>query len=164
MEIGIFSDIHDNLLTLGKALEVFEKKNIKTLIFCGDFCSPIPARTMGKYPGNIHCVFGNGDGDRFTIAKFSHNESPNLILHGEYADIVIDSKRIAITHYPFYGEALAKTGDYDAVFAGHTHEVETKYFGTCLFANPGEIIGAFGKPTLGIYNTSNNSINIIDLD
>ncbi len=164
MEVGIFSDVHDNLSNLTKALHIFQKRNIKTLIFCGDFCSPIPAKQIGAYEGITHCVFGNGDGDRFAICKFANSEFPNLILHGEYADLEIDGAKLAVTHYPFYGLALASTGQYNAVFAGHTHEVHQEKIGSCLYANPGEVLGAFGTPTCGIYDTDKNEIEIVNLD
>jgi len=50
MLIGILSDIHDNLPNLQKALDQFSRRKIATLIFCGDFCSPIPARVLGGFP------------------------------------------------------------------------------------------------------------------
>lgn len=46
MLTGVFSDVHDNLEKLKKALAIYEERGISTLIFCGDFCSPIPARVM----------------------------------------------------------------------------------------------------------------------
>ncbi|MCB1118310.1 MAG: metallophosphoesterase family protein, partial [Chlamydiia bacterium] len=63
MLIGVFSDIHDNLENLDKALAVFHDRQVESLIFCGDFCSPIPSRVVGGgFKGDIHVVFGNGDG------------------------------------------------------------------------------------------------------
>lgn len=153
MLIGIFSDVHDNLSNLKKVLSLFKEKNISTLIFCGDFCSPIPARVMGtEFSGDIHCVFGNGDGDRFTISKFSYSEFKNIKLHGEHAELEFDNAKIAVTHYPLYGSALAHTGRYDAVFSGHTHEKSETKINNSLWVNPGEIMGWKGTPTCYIYD------------
>jgi putative phosphoesterase len=163
MIVGIFSDVHDHLVNLEKALNLFQEKEIRTLIFCGDFCSPIPVITIGKYNGTIHCVFGNGDGDRFTISKFALKEFPNIILHGEHAELEFEGVKIAVTHYPLYGNALASTGRYNAVFSGHTHEVFQEIIGNCLHVNPGEVMGAFGDATCGIYNTVSNTIEIFVL-
>lgn len=164
MKIGVFSDVHDNLPSLEKALKMYEEANIETLIFCGDFCSPIPAKIMGKYRGQVHCVFGNGDGDRFTISRIAQNEATNLIVHGEHAEIEIAHKKIAITHYPLYGQAMARTGDYDAVFSGHTHQVHQEIFGECLWLNPGEILGWKGDPTCATYDLDSRSVDIITID
>ena len=69
MLVGVFSDVHDHLSNLERALGAFQDRGIEVLVFCGDFCSPIPSRVMGAYPGTVHCIFGNGDGDRFQILR-----------------------------------------------------------------------------------------------
>jgi len=164
MLIGIFSDVHDNLANLGKALKIFQEHRAEVLIFCGDFCSPIPSRMMGaEFAGDIHCVFGNGDGDRFTISNVARTQYPNLKLHGEHAGLELDGARIAVTHYPFYAQALARTGDYQAVFSGHTHERHVERFGNCLWLNPGEILGWKDQATCAVYDTATNSAEIITL-
>lgn len=164
MKIGVFSDVHDNLTALEKALGLYAEKEIDTLIFCGDFCSPIPARIMGAFRGAVHCVFGNGDGDRFTISKIANTEFPNLKLHGEHAELTIAEKKFAVTHYPLYGKALARTGDYNAVFSGHTHQVHQEKLGECLWLNPGEILGWKGKPTCAVYDLDKGLAEIVTLE
>jgi putative phosphoesterase len=153
MKIGVFSDVHDNLRNLAQALDHFAQRGIHTLIFCGDFCSPIPAREIGSYDGDVHCVFGNGDGDRFAISSWAAINAPRMKLHGEHAELEIDGHRIAVTHYPFYGQALARTGDYRAVFSGHTHVRHQEHFGRCLWLNPGEILGFKGEASCAVYDT-----------
>ena len=164
MLIGVFSDVHDNLANLHKALTLFKEHGVESLIFCGDFCSPIPSRVMGnEFEGDIHVVFGNGDGDRFAIANVAKNQFTNLKLHGEYAELEFDGVKVAVTHYPLYAQALARTGDYQAIFSGHTHQLHQQRFGDCLWLNPGEILGWQGSPTCALYNTVTNSAEIIDL-
>ncbi len=163
MKIGVLSDIHDNLLAPEKALRLFRAAKIDALIFCGDFCSPIAARALGKFSGTVHCVFGNGDGDRFAIGKLANADVPNLKLHGEYAELSIAGHRLAVTHYPLYGNALARTGDFHAVFSGHTHEVHEERFGKCLWLNPGEILEWKGQPTCAIYDPEQHQAQIITL-
>jgi len=164
MLIGVFSDVHDNLAALDRVLDLFERREISTLLFCGDFCSPIPARRIAAYPGQVHVVFGNGDGDRFAILRHAASEAPNLQLHGEHAELTLDSRRVAMTHYPLYAQALARTGDYDAVFSGHTHEAGIETHGTCLWVNPGEVLGWKGAPSCAIYDTEANGAEIIRLE
>ena len=164
MASTIKNDVHDNIEKLREALKIYKDRGVETAIFLGDFCSPIPARVMGgEFPGKIHCVFGNGDGDPFTIKKFASTEFPNLELHGIHAEIEFDGVKVAITHYPFYGQALARTGDYAAVFSGHTHQVNEERFGECLWLNPGEVMGWNGRSTCEIYDTSSNTAEIVDL-
>ena len=164
MLIGVFSDVHDNLANLRQALAVFKARGVEALIFCGDFCSPIPSRIMaGEFEGDIHAVFGNGDGDRFTISKVAGSQYPNLKLHGEYAELDFEGVKVAVTHYPFYARALARTGDYAAVFSGHTHERHEERIGECLWLNPGEVLGWQGQATCAIYDTAANAATSIAL-
>lgn len=164
MLIGVFSDVHDNLENLRKALAVFNERGVESLIYCGDFCSPIPSRVMGEgFDGDIHVVFGNGDGDRFAISNVASTQYPNLKLHGEYAELELGGANIAATHYPFYAKALARTGDYQAVFSGHTHERHEEKIGDCLWLNPGEILGWKGPATCAIYDTSTNSAEVVTI-
>jgi putative phosphoesterase len=164
MLIGVFSDVHDNLDNLRRALVVFKERGVEALIFCGDFCSPIPSRVMGgEFDGDIHVVFGNGDGDPFSISNVANTQFPNLKLHGEYAELEFDGAKVAVTHYPFYAQALARTGDYQAVFSGHTHELHEERIGDCLWLNPGEILGWKGQATCAVYDTAMNSATIIPL-
>lgn len=164
MLLGVFSDVHDNLANLEKALNIFKDQGVEQLIFCGDFCSPIPSRVMGaEFEGDIHVVFGNGDGDRFAISNVAKTQYSQLKLHGEYAELEFDGMKIAVTHYPFYARALARTGDYQAVFSGHTHERHEERIGACLWLNPGEVLGWKGQPSCAVYDANTNSATIIDL-
>lgn len=165
MIIGVFSDIHDNLFFLERALMEFKHHDISTLIFCGDFCSPIAVKSMGEnFQGKIHCVYGNGDGDRFAITKLANAEFKNIKVYGEYAELEFDGKNLAVTHYPLYGKALARTGDYHAVFYGHTHVKEYEFYGECLCVNPGEVMGWKKAPSIFIYNTQDNDGKFYALD
>ncbi len=164
MLIGVFSDVHDNIDNLQRALDVFNDCRVSTLVFCGDFCSAIPVGVMGEgFEGDIHVVFGNNDGDRLQISAVAQGQYPNLKLHGEYAALELDGAKIAVTHYPFYAQALARTGDYQAVFSGHTHEPAEERFGDCLWLSPGEVMGWTGEPTVAIYDTETNTGKIIRL-
>jgi putative phosphoesterase len=165
MLIGVLSDIHDNLDNLRKALTIFEEWGVQALIFCGDFCSPIPSRVLaGGFKGDVHCVFGNGDGDRFAMLNAANTQYPNLKLHGEYAELEFEGAKVAVTHYPFYARALARTGDYQAVFSGHTHEARQERIGGCLWVNPGDILGWKNKPSCAVYDTAANSVDIVGIE
>ena len=160
MIVGVFSDVHDNIAALNSVLDDFKDRNVTRAIFCGDFCSPIPSRVMGESGLAIDCVFGNGDGDRVAIHRFGSTDFPNLTLHGEHAELGIDDRKFAVTHYPLYAQALARTGDYDAVFSGHTHEVHEEAFDDCLWVNPGEVFGVKGAPSYAFYDTGDNTVSI----
>jgi len=164
MLIGVFSDVHDHLDNLRKALGIFREREVQALIFCGDFCSPIPSRVVaGEFDGEVHCVFGNGDGDRFLMLTVANTQYPNLKLHGEYAELEFEGVKVAVTHYPFYARALARTGDYQAVFSGHTHEAHRERIDNCLWMSPGDVMGWKGQATCAIYDTATNSGEIVPI-
>lgn len=163
MLIGVLSDVHDELEGLESALALFRKRGIDTLLFLGDFCSPIPARVLSVFPGTVHCVFGNGDGDRFAIRGVAETSGSALRLHGEWAELDFDGRRVALTHYPLYGRALARTGDYDAVFSGHTHERHVERFGSTLWVNPGEVLGWREAPGVAVWDTRAHEVELLDL-
>lgn len=154
--VGVLSDIHDHLGNLEKALKLFRAAGVETLLFCGDFCSPIPARVLGGWEGAVHCVFGNGDGDRFRILDAAERSFPRMTLHGEHAEIDVAGRPVALTHFPLYAQALARTGDYAAVFSGHTHQRHEERFGSALWVNPGEVLGWKEAPSVYLWNPEEN--------
>ncbi len=163
MLIGVCSDIHDNLDNLRKMLAIFKERGVEIIVFCGDFCSPIPSRVLSsEFKGDIHCVFGNGDGDRFLITGVA-TQNPHLKLHGQHAVLEFGGVKLAATHYPFYANALARTGDYQAVFSGHTHKANAERFGDCLNLNPGEVMGFTGEASCAVYDTVKNDAEIIPI-
>lgn len=162
MQIGIISDIHDNLDALERALSMLKVRKITKILFCGDFCSPIPSRVLSNFEGEVFAVFGNGDGDRFAISNVAATK-PNFHVMGEWAELELEGRKIAMTHYPIYGQALARTGDYDLVCSGHTHEKHLEMFGDTIWVNPGEIMGWKGESTCVIYDTKEHKIEFVSL-
>ncbi len=163
MQIGILSDIHDHLTHLDLALKVAKERGVAKLIFCGDFCSPIAARALAVFDGEVHCIFGNGDADRFAMLNFANTDGKNLILHGDHAEIELAGRRIAMIHFPFATSALARSGDYDAVFYGHTHNADLERVGDCLRLNPGDIMGWRNPASMAFYDTETNDAEVVIL-
>jgi putative phosphoesterase len=167
MIFGVLSDIHDNLPHLEAALKRFADEKAEALVFCGDFCSPFAAKILAESGLPVHAVFGNNDGDRFHIQKACIGYS-NVKFYGEYigdldSQLVLGGLKIGVSHYPFYAKTMIKTGWYDCVFYGHSHQAEKQKFGNALLLNPGEVAGAFGKASIGIIDAQSRSSAIIDL-
>jgi putative phosphoesterase len=167
MQIAILSDVHDNLKALETALSNIQSRNVTDLVFCGDFCAPFSARMLAESGLNVHAVFGNNDGDRFQISRVAQ-AFPNLKLYGEHIGdegqkLELDGQSFGVSHYPFYAKAMVKTGWYDAVFFGHSHQVHRQKYGPSLLLNPGEIAGQMGASTFAIYDTEFRSSEIITL-
>ena len=163
MKIAAMSDSHDQLDSLNKAIEIVEEKNIERILFCGDFCSPVPVKKcFADFSGKIDAVFGNTE-DRMTITKLSLTDVKNLTIHGEHAELEIAGKRIAMTHYPLYGKSMAASGDYDFVFHGHNHTHSIEKIDQTHLINPGEIAGFFEQPRFVIVDLVTEKVEIIEV-
>ena len=161
MKIGLISDTHDRIENLNQTIKILKKEKVAELIHCGDLTSPFMVKELTKFPGEVHCVFGNID-DRHTTTILAL-KTKNVKLYGDYSELNLSGKKIAFTHFPFFAEALALSGKYDAVFYGHTHEKQKEIKGKTLLVNPGELAGVKNKPSFAIYDTKKNIIKFFDL-
>jgi len=158
MKIGVISDTHDHVGNIKKAISILKEKNINTLIHLGDFCSPfsLPPLKMEK----VYAIFGNNDGDKLFLQEKA-NESGFVIDRGPKA-INIEGREIAIMHEPYELEAFRKSGIYDIVLHGHTHEYYIKK--DPLTVNPGELCGYLsGKATFAIIDLENLECEIVEM-
>ena len=161
MKIAVLSDIHDRLDHLEAALTSVSGQGAERLLFLGDFCAPFSLAALAEgFSGSIDAIFGNNDGDQYLLcqvaSKFDH-----VTLHGPYVELEIDGQAIALDHYPDISKRLAESGAFAAVFSGHDHQQYIHKIGDTLWANPGEIMGRFGSPSYGIYDTEARSFEHI---
>jgi putative phosphoesterase len=158
MRVAIVSDIHDNIWKLATLLSGLEAD---VLLFCGDFCAPFTLAQIAEgFEGPVHAVFGNNDGDQLLLARIG-SKYPHVALHGDFAELELDGRRAAVTHYPQIGEALVRGGMYDLVCYGHSHERIVEAVGNTLRVNPGEVMGRFGLSTYALYDTRTGQAELI---
>ena len=168
MKLAVISDTHDHKDNILKAVSVMNERNVDALIHCGDYVAPFVKRWFDGLNDNIKenffGVFGNNDGERVFLVK-------NL---GQICDIVgmeinkdFDGKKVYAAHMPTQNtiDAIAKSGLYDIVLTGHTHNlVNKKYDNGVLVVNPGEACGYLsGKATFAIIDTDKMIAEIIEL-
>lgn len=157
MRVAVLSDIHDNIWKLEELLGGL--KDVEALIFCGDFCAPFSLQMLAEgFSGPVHVVFGNNDGDKLLLAKVAL-EAGNVNLHGEFAELTLGDRKIAVTHYPNIGESVVASGRYDLVCHGHSHRYQVEKVGRALRVNPGEVMGRFGVSTYALYDTETGRIS-----
>lgn len=165
MRVGILSDIHDNIWKLDAALERLQ--GLDQLWCLGDLCSPFVVDRLAQgFAGPIHVVFGNNDGDRYRITLRAR-QNPQLELHGEFAVLEVEGKRIALHHFDDVGRELARAGQFDVVCFGHNHRYEMTREGATLVLNPGEIMGGLSDPpvsTCMILDLAGDTVERIELD
>ena len=155
MKIAVLSDSHDNIWNLEKALN--KLGDIEALLFLGDFCAPFSLKQIADaFSGPIHCIPGNNDGDMFLLMTIAA-QAGNVTFYNPVGSLLFDGVPIAITHYPEIAEGLAATGQYTAVFSGHTHVFMQKQVGETLWINPGEVMGRLGEPSFVFFDTDTAS-------
>ncbi len=168
MKLGVISDSHDNLNMIKKVVNILNKENIDFLIHCGDIISPFVIRVFENLNenvknGNFFGVFGNNDGDLLylieklgKICKLSSNE----------AILDLAGKKIYVSHGPdpLVIKSLAKSGEFDIVCTGHTHDHNIKKINNTLVINPGELCGYLtGKATFVIVDLETMDARLIEI-
>jgi len=162
MKIAVMSDTHDHIANIEKAVAEINRSGAEKLLHCGDLCSPFVIKPLSQFNGSVDIVFGNNEGDSFTI-NGTAAEFPNITLHGAIAFLKIGSLDIAVTHRPEFARGLASTGEYGAVFFGHTHRRENLRIKETWLINPGEILGLKETPSWLSFNTDDCSFKYHDL-
>jgi len=162
MRVAILSDIHDNIPKLKAALARMD--DVSELICLGDLCSPFIVKELGEgFPGPIHIVFGNNDGDRFRITEAAGRYA-HVQVYGEYVELAIGGRTFAVNHFDNIGREIARAGLHDVVCFGHNHRFEIQNEGEVLIVNPGEIYGLLtGASTFAVYDTAEASAARVDV-
>ncbi len=171
MNIAVFSDSHDNMENISKALELVKARGIIHGFHLGDFCAPPALQLLADSGVTWQCVWGNNDGDKLLGYMVTQSKGTLDFVSTDFRELEIEGRKLFLTHYPQIGRIATLSGQYDAVFHGHNHlaqqEVITNQNGpihNCLLANPGEVTGyRYGAPSFGIYTSENNSFEHISL-
>ncbi|MFC1644466.1 YfcE family phosphodiesterase [Patescibacteria group bacterium] len=165
MKVAIISDIHDNTHNLICALDEAKVREVEQVLCLGDLVMGTVAKILANFNVPVFSVWGNNIGDKAVVMKISLEDGSNLKLSERtYDSVEVDGKRLFLSHYPELAEPIAKSGEFDAVFFGHTHFKEEKMIGDCLVANPGEIAGNISREaTFIIYDTEDNSIEFVNI-
>lgn len=163
MLVALVSDVHDHTTHLLLALHEARSQGCTHLLFMGDMAGLSTFRTLREeWPHPIDLVFGNNEYETAAFQRAAE-QWRRTTLHGETADLVLDGRRVFICHLPWTASKAAESGLYDAVFFGHTHVPETLSIGSTLVANPGEVYGRQGTPSIGVYDTCSNTVRIIHI-
>lgn len=160
MLIAVLSDSHDRTDHLEQAINLIKQRGITHAFHLGDYISPFVLLQLAESSLALQGVWGNNDGDRATGLKLAAGRLD--IADGDSRELEIEGRNLFLTHYPQIARMAALSGQYDAVFFGHSHVASQEIVGSTLFANPGEIYGMrSGKVSFGIYDTETNSMEDI---
>ena len=163
MLVAVMSDSHDNIWNLRKAVEIVRTSDVRLLIHCGDFIAPFMLKELDEAGIPVHGVFGNNDGDQYTLTKMATGLLNNITLHGLYGTVDAEGFNIGFTHYAELGAGLVSAGDCHLVCFGHTHVHEIKKDGDVTLLNPGEVMGKEGSPGFCYVDTNTGKIERVEL-
>lgn len=171
MKVAILSDSHDHIANLEKVVKKI-KKDCQAVIFCGDLIAPFSAKILAQTGLPTYLCLGNNDEDHIQMQKMGGDKFVWTGLSDEYGQVELGGlsaqagKKIAFCHYPKLAELLATSGEFDAVFHGHTHVAYQKTIGRTLLLNPGAICGIqkgkIGIASYATYDTTTNSAKIVE--
>jgi putative phosphoesterase len=160
MKIAVFSDSHDQIAHLERALAAANAAGAGVLLHCGDLCAPFMLDRLGRhFAGPIHVVFGNNDGDGRLLQTIAAKYA-RMTLYGIYGEFPVDNRKVALIHYPEPARRIAESGQLDLVCYGHNHLKAVEHIGQAVLANPGELLGMQGAPTWGLYDTATGEFSL----
>ena len=161
MKLGVMSDSHDNIPNVKRAVALFNEIGVDLVVHAGDFIAPFAIDPLGDLNCRVVGVFGNNDGERIVVSK--RFEAIDGEVYPNLANASLGEKNIAVMHYPEFAIPIAKSGDYDIVVYGHTHQVDIQK-GDSLLINPGETGGwTTGKATVAVVDLETLEATIHEL-
>jgi len=146
------ADSHDNLSAIRSAVNLFNQREVSTVLHAGDLIAPFTAREFKKLNSKFEAIYGNNDGERVGL-KLAYSE---MCVLEDLKELKLNSRKIAMIHghNEAIVSALQHSGLYDVVIRGHTHKVNVST-GPSMVINPGETCG---------YLSGEKSVIILDLD
>ena len=165
MKIGVISDTHDNKDNIIYFVEKFIEEKVDTVFHCGDVVAPFVTPWFKKLTDagiKLYMVFGNNDGELLGLKKIFGEICQ---IKGDFFETELDSKKIVVFHHlsPSMVESLARSGSYDLVLKGHTHQLFEQRIGSTLILNPGEACGYLtGKATIAIVDLNDMSVKFLE--
>jgi putative phosphoesterase len=148
-----------------KAVKRLNEEKVELVLHAGDYVAPFVIPKFKPLDCKLIGVFGNNDGDHELLRK-RFSETSNCEVRGRFAEIDVDSFRIALLH----GDetellnALVNHGNFDAVVHGHSHSEVSRKNGKTLVVNPGEVCGYLtGNPTIALLDTVKRESKILEI-
>ena len=136
MKYMVISDIHGGIYTLSKVLDIYQKEHCSKLLILGDLFNygfdlnrEDIVNRLNLMKENIIAVSGNCD-----------NNIKGILFDMPFINnVVLNNKKITITHGHLYNKEYLLNLDTDIVFVGHSHISNIEKIGDKIYANPGSI-------------------------
>ncbi len=161
MRLVVISDIHDNLVNLGKCLAWCKKNEIAATICPGDVCNTETLEFLNtNFPAPIYLVRGNMELFEDSVPE----KFENINYGGRVAIWKIGGLNIGACHEPYLIDKVREKGFPDIIFYGHTHKPWEETRQGVRLVNPGTLGGVFSKATFATYNLETGELELIFVD
>lgn len=139
MRIGVMGDTHNNLRSVEKIIEIFERKGVEQVVHTGDITQPQVLEALARLSAPVCGVWGNNDqGERARLDEasarlgMSFGDGPlELEWSGRKIVVVHDPRQLETALAPHHALALH----------GHTHLYRLERIGETVVFSPGECAG-----------------------
>jgi uncharacterized protein len=157
MLIGIFSDTHDNLPQIERAILEFAKRKVDAVLHAGDIVAPFAAKLIATITVPVYIIYGNNDGEKTGLKTVLPQIQTGPV------EIKLGGRCIAMAH-DFSQIPPTMETKAEILVAGHTHQAFVKIDKKKMYINPGECGGWLkGRSTVAILDTEKMQVEIIDL-
>lgn len=169
MKIGVVSDSHDHASLLAQAVMRARDWGAQAILHCGDIIGPNSLRPALAVGLPLHVVHGNNLGDLLSMQRMAHQSNGGLTYYGGDATFNLGGRRLFMTHYPHLARGMACTGDFDAVFCGHSHVACVEHVtgaqgATTPLVNPGTVAGLGAERTMVLGDLERLTFEVVFLD
>lgn len=162
MRVGIFSDTHDHLDNIRRAVDLFNRLECRCVLFAGDLVSTFAVPPLRRLSCPLYGCFGDNEGNKIGLVGGMRVIGEIRDAPAEYT--LDDGTRVVLVHMERQLEGYP--GDFEIAVYGHTHRPHVKRDSQGrLFINPGETSGwTFGQPSVALLETTTQEVEILPID
>jgi uncharacterized protein len=161
MLIGVFADTHDHLANIRRAVEVFNHRGCRHVLFAGDLVSTFALPPLRRLNCPLIACYGDNEGNKPGLQAGLRGQ--DVLGEPPFGFRAEDGTRFLLAHMK--RQLRGMEDDFDVCIYAHTHKprVHRDERGRLLL-NPGETSGwTFGRPTLMLLETSTREVEIVHL-
>ncbi len=160
MILGVISDTHGHQQAVSAALRLLQARGANCIVHCGDVDD---ASTLYLFAGTtLHLVLGNCDPPAQRLQEVI--DQIGARLHGRFGTLQLAERRFAFLHGDDRQrlDYTIRSGSFDVVFHGHTHQRRCIRLGRTLVVNPGALIRV-ATPTVALVHLPKVEVEFLDV-
>lgn len=152
MRIGVVGDTHNNLRSVHRIVDIFDRAGVDRVVHTGDITQAKVLEAFSAMRAPLYGVWGNNDLERETLERAAGRHAMQIVdgpLQVEW-----HGRAIVVAHDP--RELDAHLADHHALaLHGHTHLFRFERVRRTLVFNPGECAGML---------RGTNRVGLVDLE